>query len=144
MTDGKPSVTLVRRIKAPAQKIYEAWTDPVKLARWWAPPGIVAVLGVEADPRVGGAYRIRMRGADGVEYEAHGVYRELQPPEKLVFSWALNPGSGRRSAVTVALRADGAATELTLTHEGDADPATWAERHRGWSATLDRLEREFD
>ena len=139
MIDAKPSVTLVRRIKAPALKIYQAWTDPAKLALWWAP----TVLSVDTDPRVDGAYRIRMLGADGVEYLVSGVYHQLQPPEKLVFSWALTPGSGRRSSVTVDLKSDGAETELTLTHEGDADPATWNNRRDGWGRTLDRLEREF-
>jgi len=143
MTGGELSVTLVRRIKAPAARIYEAWTDPAKLACWWG-ANVVDVRAVETDHRIGGAYRIRMLGADGVAYEAVGVYQELWPPERLVFSWALIPGSGRRSTVTVVLRADGAETELTLTHEGDADPTTWANRRQGWGGALDRLERLFD
>jgi len=143
MSNGATSVTLVRRIEAPAARVYAAWTDPAKLARWWAQDS-AQVVGVEVDPRVGGAYRVQMLGADGGASEAAGVYLELTPPERLVFSWALIPGSGRRSTVTVQIKADGAACELTLTHEGDADPDTWANRRIGWGAALDRLAGEFE
>ena len=143
MSGGKPSVTLVRRIKAPAARVYAAWIDPAKVARWWAPAGVQVVV-AEVDPRVGGAYRIRMLGPGGDALEAGGVYLELTPPERLVFSWALTPGSGRRSSVTVHIKADGPACELTLTHEGDADPDTWANRRVGWGQTLDRLMGEFE
>jgi uncharacterized protein YndB with AHSA1/START domain len=142
VNDAPLSVTLVRRIKAPAIRIYEAWTDPAKLARWWS-PGILDARAVETDLRVGGAYRIRMLGDDGADYLVSGVYHLLQPPEKLVFSWALTPGSGRRSTITILLKAEGEETELTFLHEGDADPTTWSNRRRGWSGILDRLEREF-
>ena len=84
MSGGASSVTLVRRIKAPAARVYAAWTDPAKVARWWAQDS-AQVVGVEVDAQVGGAYRIRMLRADGAASEAAGVYLELAPPERLVF-----------------------------------------------------------
>jgi uncharacterized protein YndB with AHSA1/START domain len=136
-----PSVTLVRRIRAAPARLYAAWTDPALIARWWAPSS-VQVLDVEAAGQVGGAWRVRMLGGDGVEYIVGGVYLELQPPTRLAFTWGLRPGTEPPSNVTVELRALGAETELTLTHE--AHDRTREGRADGWTRSLFRLAREFE
>jgi uncharacterized protein YndB with AHSA1/START domain len=83
----KPSLTIERRFNAPPAKVYAAWTDPEKIKRWMG-PGEVKTLRAESDPRVGGRYRIVMRAPDGEEHDVSGIYREVIPNEKLVFSWA--------------------------------------------------------
>jgi uncharacterized protein YndB with AHSA1/START domain len=139
---SKPSLTLKRHLKAPPEKVYGAWTDPEKLARWFG-PGKVEPLHVEADVRVGGRYRIVMRSPDGEEHDVSGVYREVTPNQKLVFTWAWRSTPERESLVTVLLRGDGDGTMLTLTHEQFFDePAR--DRHRsGWIGCLDKLEQYF-
>ncbi len=135
-----PSVTLVRHIKAPPRKLYEAWTDPKLLAQWWTPRS-VAIKSVVAENRSGGAWRIAIRGADGRDTEVGGTYEELDPPRKLVFTWGWDGEPPTR--VTVALKAVEGGTELTLTHEGAASAAIAAGRREGWTKSLWRLEREF-
>ena len=135
----KPSLTLKRRLNAPPAKVYAAWTEPAKIARWFGPQG-AEVLRAEADVRVGGRYRVIFRVPDGDEHDVSGVYREVVPNQKLVFTWAWISTPERESLVTVALKRDGDGTLLTLTHEQFFDEAA-RDRHRsGWSGVLDNLE----
>ncbi|HEX8167404.1 MAG TPA: SRPBCC domain-containing protein [Beijerinckiaceae bacterium] len=136
----KPSLTLKRRLNARPEKVYAAWTDPTKLARWMGGEG-VECLSTEADARVGGRYRFRMRSPDGEEHDVSGVYREVVPNEKLVFTWAWRTTPERESLVTVSLRPDGDGTLLTLTHEQFFDEAARDRHQHGWTGSLARLER---
>jgi uncharacterized protein YndB with AHSA1/START domain len=140
----KPSLTLKRRNNAPPAKIFASWTDPEKLAQWFGPADIVAgSVSSELDVKVGGRFRVRFSTANGEQHEVGGVYREVTPDQRLVFTWAWRSTPERESLVTVALRPDGAATVLTLTHEQFFDEAARDGHERGWTGTLDRLERYF-
>jgi uncharacterized protein YndB with AHSA1/START domain len=136
----KPSLTLKRRIKAPPEKIYAAWTDPQQIAVWFG-PGPSETLHAEADARVGGRFRIRFRTPDGEEHDVSGSYREVAPNEKLVFTWAWRSTPERESLVTIALRKDGGDTLLTLTHEQFFDEVARDSHLQGWTGVLEKLER---
>lgn len=138
----KPSLTIKRRLKAPPAKVFSAWTDPEKIARWFG-PGETRSVHAEVDMRVGGRFRVDFTAADGEEHSVSGVYREVVPNQKLVFTWAWRSTPERESLVTVGLKDDGHETVLTLTHEQFFDePAR--DRHReGWSGALDKLEALF-
>ena len=140
----KPSLTLKRRLDAPPSKVFAAWTDPEKLAQWFGPADTVAgSSSAELDVKVGGRFRIRFSTSNGEQHEVGGVYREVTPDQRLVFTWAWHSTPDRESLVTVALRPDGAATMLTLTHEQFFDQAARDRHEGGWRGTLDRLERYF-
>ena len=81
----EPIITMTRTFDAPRELVFTAWTDPVHLAQWWGPHGFTNPV-CEVDLRVGGAWRIDMQGPDGTIYPNKGVYREIVPPERLVFS----------------------------------------------------------
>lgn len=139
---ARPSLTLTRRIKAAPAKVFRAWIDPEILARWWQPGG-ATLLAAEIDARVGGRYRIVARTPDGEEHDVRGVYQEVVPDRRLVFTWAWRSTPERESLVTVELAAEGADTLLTLTHERFFDAAA-RDRHRGgWESVLGRLEAAF-
>src|SRR6188768_2193170 len=134
----RPSLTIKRRFKATPAQVFKAWTEPAQLAQWMGGPEITAVE-AKADVRVGGRYQIRMTKADD-EHNVSGVYREVVPNEKLVFTWAWRTMPERESLVTVALKGVDEGTLLTLTHEQFFDEAA-RDRHRsGWSGALDKLE----
>ncbi len=139
-TTGKPSLTLRRRLNASPQKVFRAWTDPQQIMRWWGPSG-AEVLRAEVDARVGGQFRKVARTPDGEEHEVSGVYREVIPNEKLVFTWAWRTTPERKSLVAIALTSDGDGTVLTLTHELFFDEAARDGHRQGWTGTLDKLER---
>ncbi len=136
----KPSLTLKRRFNAPPAKVFSAWTDPEKLKRWMG-PGEVKTLIAESDPRSGGRYRIVMRSPDGEDHDISGVYREVIPNEKLVFTWAWKSTPERESLVTISFKSDGAGTLLTLTHEQFFDEAARDRHQQGWNGSLEKLEK---
>jgi uncharacterized protein YndB with AHSA1/START domain len=139
---GRPSLTLRRRLNASAAKVYAAWTQPAQLMQWMNPYDNVCIH-AEADVRVGGHFRVLMRGPDGEEIEVSGTYLEVVPDARLVFTWAWRGTPERESRVTVILREDGRATELTLKHEGFFDEAARDDHEGGWSSVLDRLVEQF-
>jgi len=139
-TAAKPSLTIKRRLKASPAKVYAAWIDPEKVKRWMG-PGEVKPLRAECDARVGGRYRWIMQAANGDEFDVGGVYREVVPNEKLVFTWAWKSTPERESLVTVLLKADGDGTLLTLTHEQFFDADARDRHQHGWNGALDKLEK---
>jgi uncharacterized protein YndB with AHSA1/START domain len=140
VTATKPSLTLKRRYSAAPAKVYAAWADPEKLKRWMG-PGEVEPLLAEADVRVGGRYRIVMKSSDGEVHDVGGVYREVVPGEKLVFTWAWKSTPERESLVTVLIKPDGDGTLLTLLHEQFFDEAARDRHQHGWTGALDKLGR---
>jgi len=139
-TATKPSLTLKRRLNAPPAKVFAAWTDPDKVKRWMG-PGDIRAVSAACDLRVGGRYDWLMKTPAGEDHAVGGVYREIIPNEKLVFTWAWKTMPERESLVTVLLKPDGDGTLLTLTHEQFAD-ADARDRHRGgWTGALDNMEK---
>ena len=139
---SKPSLTLKRRLNAPADKVYAAWTDPQKIVQWFGPDG-GAVTKAETDVRTGGRYTIVFHTQDGEEHYVSGVYREVVPNEKLVFTWAWRSTPERESLVTVSVRPDGTGSLLTLLHEKFFDEAARDRHEFGWTGSLVKLEKLF-
>ena len=138
----RPSLTLKRRLNAAPAKVYAAWTDPAKIARWFGPSEVVAgSVRADIDARVGGRYRVSFKMQDGEHHEVAGVYREMVPNRKLTFSWAWHSTPERESQVTISLKPDGDGTLLTLQHEQLFDQAARDGHESGWIGTLDKLQK---
>ncbi|HEX3347122.1 MAG TPA: SRPBCC domain-containing protein [Acetobacteraceae bacterium] len=142
MNDQRPSLTLVRRIKAPPARVYAAWTQPANMAKWWGPDG-GPVLSAEADARPGGRFRVVFESLNGERHDCRGVYREVEPERRLVFTWSWISTPERESLVTVELRPIADGTELTLIHAQFYDEAARDGHRRGWSGALDKLAALF-
>ena len=138
----KPSLTLKRRLNAPAEKVYAAWTDPQKIVRWFGPDS-GPVTKADIDLRVGGGFTIAFSTEDGEHHEVGGIYREVVPNEKLVFTWAWHTMKERESLVTVTIKPDGQGSLLTLHHEKFFDEAARDGHEGGWNGSLNKLERLF-
>ena len=134
----KPSLTLKRRLNASPEKVYAAWTDPEKIVKWFGPDA-GPVKHAETDVRTGGHYAIAFDTEDGEQHHVSGVYREVAPNQKLVFTWAWRSTPERESLVTVDLRPEGEGTVLTLTHAEFFDEAARDRHNAGWSGSLDKL-----
>jgi len=134
-----------RTFAAPREKIFAAWTDPEKMTGWLCrvtPKHTMKIL--ELDVRPGGRYRFEVTTPEGERHLLSGQYREVQPPERLVFTWSMDadPDVGE-TLVTVELFARGRSTELVLTHERFAT-RVWRDRHAaGWSGCFDLLTAEL-
>ena len=114
-----------RRIRATAERLFEAWTQPDQLRLWWGPP-TVTCAGATIDLRVGGGYRIGNRYADGRIVWIAGDFEVVAPPSKLVFTWRIEPGPARIELVTVLFEQRDDATDVTVSHQRIADAATRA------------------
>jgi uncharacterized protein YndB with AHSA1/START domain len=136
----KPSLTLKRRLAAPPQKVYAAWTDPKKILKWFGPDA-GPVKDAVTDVRVGARYAITFSTEDGEEHHVRGVYREVVPERKLIFTWAWRTTPERESLVTVLIRPDAAGSLLTLIHEQFFDEPARDRHAQGWAGCLDKLER---
>jgi uncharacterized protein YndB with AHSA1/START domain len=136
----RPILTLKRRLNAPPEKVYAAWTEPKKIVRWFGPDAGPVKL-ASADVRVGGRYAVEFNAEDGEQHHVSGVYREVVPNEKLVFSWAWRTMPERESLVTVLIKPEGTGSLLTLIHEQFFDEPARDRHAKGWSGCLDKLER---
>jgi uncharacterized protein YndB with AHSA1/START domain len=138
----KPSLNLSRSYPVAPEKVWRAWTDPQALKKWWGPGSDEPVSAAELDVRVVGRFRIVLGGPDGKDHECAGVYREVVPNRKLVFTWTWpNTTPERESLVTVEFRAVGNGTELDFLHEQLFDETVRDDHKRGWSSSFDKLER---
>jgi uncharacterized protein YndB with AHSA1/START domain len=136
---------VIRVLDASPETVFQAWTDPKQMARWWGPNCFTNPV-CELDPRPGGAWRIVMRAPDGVEYECGGIYREVVPPERLVFSNNAFDHEGKvllEGVTSVTFAAQGSKTKLTLETRmvGKVSYAAQmlAGMEAGWNQSLDRL-----
>jgi uncharacterized protein YndB with AHSA1/START domain len=141
---------LTRVFDAPRELVFKAWTDVNQFNQWF---GAAACNGsslesTKVDARVGGKYRLQVRSADGEYFTSVGVYREVKPPERLVFTWQFEKdGSGQEFGeveppemlVTVEFKARGKQTELTLTHEKFASVESRDRHNDGWTRCLNEL-----
>ncbi|MBX9591813.1 MAG: SRPBCC domain-containing protein [Hyphomonadaceae bacterium] len=140
----KPSLTLKRRIKASPAQVFGAWTDAKKIVQWFGPHETVAgSVRADMDVRPGGRYQMNFRTEDGESHQVGGVYREVVPGSRLVFTWAWHSTPERQSLVTVTVAADGEGTLLTLHHEQFFDEKARDGHEHGWTGTLDKLEAMF-
>lgn len=138
----RPSLTLERFYPVAPEKLWRAWTDPQALSRWFGPGGDQPVALAELDVRVGGRFRVLFGGADGKEHEVQGVYQEVVPNRRLVFTWVWpRTTPERESRVTIEFRKAGRGTEFVFTHAQHHD-ATVRDGHRqGWSESFVKLEQ---
>lgn len=140
------TLRLERTIRAKRTRVFEAWTTPELLQQWSAPEHMTIPDG-HIDLRVGGRWRVVMQERDGTQHIAAGVYREIVPPERLVYThvWlkegeTLESASARETLLTLELFEEGdGSTRLVLTQERFANAATRDAHVGGWSSCLTLL-----
>ena len=135
------TLRLRRTFAAPPERVFRAWTTPAEMKQWKAPGDMTTPL-AEVDLRPGGKYRIHMRAPDGAEHHLAGVYRVVEPPRKLVYTWRWeNEPDAPETLVTVEFVARGGATDLVLTHELFPTDAARQKHEAGWSGCFVKLAR---
>ena len=143
-TDTAPGhrLQIRRSFDAAPERLFQAWTTPAELKRWHAPGPLTCVL-AEVDLRVGGRYRIHMREPDGKEHHVGGVFRVVERPGKLAYTWQwetpISDNHRGESLVTLEFLPKGNGTELVLTHESLLDQEVRKSHEQGWTAILEKL-----
>jgi uncharacterized protein YndB with AHSA1/START domain len=154
---GTRTLVITRVFDAPRALVWKAWTDPEHLMRWWGPKAFTAPVW-KIDLRVGGKYLNCMRSPDGQDYWSTGVFREIVPTERLVFTDSFADADGNvvpashygmgddwplEMQVTVTFEEQAGKTKLTLRHAGMpvGEPGDMAEA--GWNESFDKLAQEL-
>ncbi len=134
-------LVLNRHFKTSPERLFAAFTQKALMQSWYGPEGMT-VPRCEVDARVGGAYRIEMHGAEGNVSIVTGVFREIEPPRLLVFTWGWLHATGRNPETIVALtftpRAGG--TDLELVQTGFLKEEFRTGHQKGWASALNNLE----
>jgi uncharacterized protein YndB with AHSA1/START domain len=125
---------------SPPERVFAAFGDPDSVAEWFGPAGYTCVV-VELDVRVGGRYRFEMHPPDGAPFHLGGAFREVDPPRRLVFTFAYEQPDpdDRETTVTLAFEPDGDGTYLVLEQEPFATDARHDLHRQGWTDSFDRL-----
>lgn len=139
-TEEPPRLNIRRTYRVAPEKVWRAWTDPQALTRWFGPGEPDSVTLAEVDLRVGGRYHVVFFTRDGEEHDVSGVYLEVVPQRKLVFSWAWKSTPERVSQVGIELRPISGGTELSFVHERFFDRAARDGHEGGWLPTFTKLE----
>jgi len=139
------TLSITREFNAPRDKVFQAWTDPEILMKWFGPKG-VSTESAKMDLRIGGLYQFELKLPDGTIAYHRGEYREINPPRKLVFTGILDgQGCSGRSGVyaetlvTIELKDIGGSTRLTLTHDFFPNETSKDSHTMGWNGSFDRL-----
>ncbi|HXO45070.1 MAG TPA: SRPBCC domain-containing protein [Candidatus Cybelea sp.] len=143
-------VQVKRTFLAPRERVFGAWTEPESLKRWMCRASAEHKAEyLELDVRPGGRYRLKSTSPSGDFFWLTGEYREIRPPEKLVFTWEwtktpVRPGEVNEcgpTIVTVEFFARGDSTEVVLTHEGFTTSALGDRHELGWKGCFETLGR---
>ena len=135
------SLHLKHKVAASRARVFQAFTDPAELAKWWAPEGFSEPSGA-IDLRVGGSYRWSMRAPDGDMYVATGTFTEIDAPKKLVQTWQWE-GNDDVTTLTLLFHERGEETEIELLHEGFDEKARADKHEEGWIGCLQRVAGQF-
>ena len=146
---AQQTLVLAREFTAPIQTVFEAWTQPEVLAKWFGPEGFT-VLNAQSDLSVGGKYEISLKSPDNNIIRHFGEYVEIIEPNSLIFTWELqdqtcagSDGQHVTTLVTLLFERASKGTLLTLTHEKLPDQAAYSGHQFGWQSSLEALDHHL-
>ncbi|MEQ8953658.1 MAG: SRPBCC domain-containing protein [Gammaproteobacteria bacterium] len=131
LTVGADNLSITHTFDATAERLFQCFTDAALLSKWHA-PGEMQVS-AEVDLRVGGEYRIAMKNAEGQVFTAVGAYKEIDAPNKLVYTWSWAERDLPETVVTVLFTRRGEQTTVDLIHEGFPTAEEAQHHSQGWT-----------
>jgi uncharacterized protein YndB with AHSA1/START domain len=137
---GRWVLGLERVLNAQSEQIFRALTEPRELAKWWGPHGFTTPE-IELDLTVGGGYRFTMQPPDGEPFHLSGQFREIDPPNRLAytFHWEEPDPDDRETVVKLTLHTVGDATKVVLWQGEFATEARLALHRSGWTDSFEKL-----
>ena len=132
------TLEITRLFDAPPERVFDAWLNREEWQAWIGPEGMSCQVPV-LEPRVGGRYRITMRLSDGRVIPVAGVFKRIERPTALVFTWGWENDPSRQSLVMLTFRGKGSQTELVLRQDGLGSASNRDDHGRGWNSALNKL-----
>lgn len=136
------SLRIERTVDARPAVVFDAWTSPEVMRRWWHAAADWSTPEADVDLRVGGSFSVSMRDTVGEVHRGRGTYLIVEPPYRLAWVWDGDGEARTGSRVDLAISASptgGSVVVLEQTLLPDADAS--AEFEEGWQRCLDNLER---
>jgi uncharacterized protein YndB with AHSA1/START domain len=140
MTD---KLAIRRTYDVPLDVVWEAWADPNQAKAWWGPRGFSAPV-VELDERVGGKWRALMIAPDGSRLWQHGVYREIVPKKRIVYTMIWDHEPDHEMLVTIDFSSQAGKTEISFEQTGFNSDGEREGHSDGWNQSFDRLGEYLD
>lgn len=131
-------LTIQRTFDASPAEVYDCLTKPEYLQRWSSPDGF-AITREEGEIHAGSRWRICMRGADGKDLWLGGMYRELVPGRRVVYTHQWEEPGSPETVVDIALREHGGKTELTFVQDGFKSTSDRDGHKEGWTQCFEKL-----
>ena len=132
------SLVVRRTIAANPEILFDAWTKPNLLMKWWGPKN-VSCIAAEINLSIGGAFSINNQLEDGDVLTIYGVFHHIQRPNKLVYSWNTDKSPNAKEKVTVWFKAKNNGTEVIVSHEKISSAALQQSHTLGWQGCLQGL-----
>jgi len=134
-------VRIERTFAAPAEDVFDAWTSPEVMRRWFHPASDWQTPEAEVDLRVGGKVRVVMRRPDGTEAEAWGEYTLIDRPHRLVMTWSFYDDPSNEQLIELSFSESEGSTTVLLVNSGISTDERRDAQDWGWRGCLDELER---
>ena len=140
---GELELVITRTFDAPRELVFRMWIEPEHLARWGGPRGLTFTI-IKMDVRPGGAYRFNMKEVNGADHWSQGIYREIVPPKRLVFTTGWTDAEGTPTSphtlLTLTFEEYEGKTKLILHQTGFESVSSRDSHQQGYLSTLERLE----
>jgi uncharacterized protein YndB with AHSA1/START domain len=130
-----------RTFAAPAEDVFDAWTSPEVMRRWFHCAPDWATPEAEVDLRVGGKVRVVMRRPDGTEARARGEYTLIDRPHRLVMTWTFDDAPSNEQLVELVFSESEGSTTVLMVNSGISTDERRKAQDWGWHGCLDELER---
>jgi len=140
------TLTIKRSLKAPVQLVWEAWTQPEHIAKWWGPKGMRVEV-AEHNFNVGGRWKYTMKMSDGNKFITEGVYSEIVELVKIISSADFKPMT-EGVEIQALFEADGDVTNFTFNVVHPTEEYCKQQESmgfmNGWGSVFDGLERHLE
>jgi uncharacterized protein YndB with AHSA1/START domain len=139
--DSAKVVRIERTFDAPAEDVFDAWTSPEVIGRWFRPGRGWGEASADVDLRVGGSVSVVMRAPDGSEVRAGGEYTLIDRPYKLAFTWTFDDDPSNEQMIELEFNEQNGVTTVVFVNSNISEKRRRDQQYDGWSACFDEMER---
>ena len=139
--DSVQVVRIERTFDALAEDVFDAWTNPEVIERWFRPGREWKKPSAEVDLRVGGTVRVVMRDPSGDPVEAGGEYTEIDRPRRLAFTWTFEDDPSNQQLIELEFIEQDGATTVVFLNSNISEEKRRDAQYEGWTACIDNMER---
>jgi uncharacterized protein YndB with AHSA1/START domain len=134
-------VRIERTFDAPAEDVFDAWTSPEVIGRWFKPGQNFGTPSAEVDLRVGGKVRVVMRTPEGTPVGASGEYTVVERPHRLAFTWTFDDDPSNQQMIELEFTEEEGATRVLFVNSNISQPERRDDQDHGWNLCFDNLEK---